>query len=584
MGRITHIAHRVGAMSAVAAIFLLNSPTATGATHPSLVDPEKARCGTCHSELIENAVVHPPVADDCLSCHEFTKGDDGLSVAVMGDGAELCVMCHDTMEAAATGELEAPHAPVLDDCTNCHNPHSTEQEKLLVTPAAELCFECHDKDETNDMHAIPVSRGDCRTCHSPHGSDSEHMLAGNNLHAPFAEGVCEGCHKKPRGTRIRLIVEGSDLCYACHGDLEEEFSQGFVHGALGRDGCTGCHNPHMAAEAKFLKHSGAELCFSCHPDVRSKATGTGAHAAVEDGCDSCHDPHHAEYKYQLFEEPPPLCLMCHDAEDANLTAKHLGADLTKTACTSCHDPHGSSEAHLVADGSIHPPFVEDCESCHDGSAGEVMEDGSKDLCFACHSDVEEEVANASVQHAAIEVGECVDCHTPHSSKNKKLLRSKGPAVCTTCHDDMEPGADHVAHGVIDWFGCQSCHLPHGGDKEKLLRNTGNDLCNSCHLLRAVTPNDDGVAAFPGGFEVDASRLEELEVVSLSSDLRTNHPVTAHPVAGTVTGETKVDVPRDLIGSEFSCLACHEPHVGRSRQLFKYGAVSGAQLCLACHPK
>jgi predicted CXXCH cytochrome family protein len=557
---------------------------AAGAKHPSLVDPEKTRCGTCHTELVENAVVHPPVADDCLSCHDFTKGDEGLSVALMAEGSELCIMCHDTMEAAAMGEIEAPHAPVMDDCTNCHDAHSTEQQHLLTTDPEELCLSCHDLGETNDLHGIPVSRGDCRTCHSAHGSASEHMLLGNELHQPFAEGVCEGCHKKPRGTRIRLIAEGSELCYACHGDLEEEFSQGSMHGALERDGCTGCHNPHMAAQAKFLKLPGSDLCFSCHPDVQSRATGSGAHAAVEDGCDSCHDPHHGEYEYQLVEETPPLCLMCHDAEDPDLTAKHLGADMTTIACTACHDPHGSSEAHLVADGSIHPPFVEDCESCHEGSAAEIMEDGSQDLCFACHSDVEEQVTNASVQHAAIEAGECVDCHSPHSSKNRKLLRSRGPAVCTTCHDDMAPGPEQVAHGVIDWFGCQSCHLPHGGDNESLLRQTGNDLCNDCHLRGEVEVNDDGVAAFPGGFTIDGSRLEEMEVVRLTSGRRLDHPITAHPVAGTVTGQTTADIPEDMIGTELSCLSCHQPHVGRSRQLFRYGAVSGAQLCMQCHPK
>ena len=43
------------------------------------------------------------------------------------------------MEAAAAGDLEAPHAPVTDSCLNCHQPHAGGQEALLTMPKSELC-------------------------------------------------------------------------------------------------------------------------------------------------------------------------------------------------------------------------------------------------------------------------------------------------------------------------------------------------------------------------------------------------------------------------------------------------------------
>ncbi len=583
MGKFAHIMTRFGAAAAAVILALGSAGFAQAADHPRLVSVNASKCSMCHAKLTRGAkVIHAPVEDDCTSCHDVSVTKEGTTVELSAPEPDLCVMCHDGMEAAAAGDLEAPHAPVTDSCLTCHQPHAGENEHLLIAAGKDLCLECHDADDLKTSHAVPVSRASCTSCHNPHGSSAAGMLIGNVVHAPFADGSCEGCHRVGRGTKIRLRLEGATLCYACHSDLEEEFSTGSVHTAVSNGDCIGCHNPHMADQPKMLLGEGSALCFSCHEDIKAKVEGDGAHAAVEDGCDGCHDPHRSDEPFQLLDEATNLCLMCHDAEDEDLRAKHLGADLDSVSCVGCHDPHGSSEEHLLADGSIHAPFIDDCETCHEGSAGAIMEDGGKGLCFACHSDIEEEIAAAAVPHDAIEMGECVDCHNPHASSQPTLLRSPGGTVCTTCHEDQAPGPEEISHGVIDWFGCQSCHAPHGGKNDHLLKEAGNGLCTGCHLSGTVKADADGVLELPGGLVVPPSKVKQLKLVDLDSTQSKNHPIPNHPVSGWPTGEGRSKVPKSF--GQISCLSCHVPHTAGSKELFAFGAKTSFELCMDCHPK
>jgi len=579
---ITHFGAKHGSTLAAGIAILALASLGETAEHPTLVDPEKAKCATCHEEVVQGRVRHAPAEEGCLSCHEFTRQEKQLTVELVSDGPELCLICHDGMSDFVEGEVKAPHAPLSDDCTNCHNPHSAAEEHLLVAPALELCFSCHDPATTDSGHPIPVSRADCRTCHAPHGSDTDHMLSADNQHAPFEEGSCDACHRIPRGTRVRLQVEGAELCYACHGDLEEDFARGHVHTAVAQGACTGCHSPHLAQDPNLLEASGGDLCLSCHRDIEEKSSGEAAHAALSYGCETCHDPHRSEYPAQLIAEVGALCLSCHDSEDRQLADLHLGADLGSVRCTECHDPHGSSEPHLLASGSLHPPFVDDCANCHDGAANKLVAGGS-DLCFACHDGVQAEVDGASVPHPAMEVSECVDCHSPHASSQPKLLQAPGGEICTPCHEDQVPAHDEVNHGAIDWLGCQSCHFPHGSENNFLLRASGNELCNGCHLAGEVIVEGDEVT-LAGGFVLRSDRARSLKVVGLDASRERDHPIPSHPVSGTIAEKRRSDLPKSLIGTQMTCLSCHVSHTAPSRQLFAFGAASRAELCTACHPK
>lgn len=550
--------------------------------HPTLVDPATAKCSTCHDEVLKGKVKHAPADGDCLSCHEFSKTEGATKVRLTADVPGLCLTCHDGLKAAAEGTLNASHAPVAD-CSSCHRPHSSDEPRLLSSPVRQLCASCHTAEDVNKGHPIPVSRADCLSCHLPHGGDTKGFLSGKIRHSPFQEKTCEACHRKGRGTKTRFQQEGGALCFACHSDVETSLAKGFVHTALKRGQCTGCHDPHLAERKKLLKREGNGLCLTCHATLREKVESAGAHAPVKKDCATCHDAHRSENVAQLVATVPGLCLKCHSPKASKLAAKHLGADLSKLACTTCHDPHGSKGKHLVAGGSVHAPFESGCDSCHEGTTTKLVEKDTRALCLTCHGDVAEAAGKAKVSHAAME-GECLACHTPHASAQPKLVKAPGGEVCVECHEEQKTKAGHVEHGIIGLAGCQSCHLPHGGANAKMLRATGNDLCNGCHLSELVKPAADGSITLLGGAKLVGDAAKGLALLTLDSTRTKNHPQTGHPVAGIAKQGEHVEVAKAIVGKEIGCSSCHSTHSGKSRGLFAAGAASPTEVCLACHPK
>jgi predicted CXXCH cytochrome family protein len=55
-----------------------------------------------------------------------------------------CASCH---QQRASQVLRASHMPLGEnrmECTSCHNPHGSPNEKLLKVPKPRLCQQCHD--------------------------------------------------------------------------------------------------------------------------------------------------------------------------------------------------------------------------------------------------------------------------------------------------------------------------------------------------------------------------------------------------------------------------------------------------------
>jgi predicted CXXCH cytochrome family protein len=567
---------------------LVGSPC-LAADHPRLVSLESTNCNTCHAKLTRGfETVHAPVADDCTSCHDMTIGSEGTTVELGAPEPDLCLMCHDSLEAQASGDIETPHAPVTDSCLSCHEVHAGAEASLLVAPLAELCTSCHDVGDLAESHSGQLIEGvNCASCHVPHGSPHPAMLQAAHQHAPFADGSCDGCHRPPAAGRIRLQARGQEVCTACHGGFAEEAGDhGSVHKALEgtrrRAGCLSCHNPHMSPRAKLLVDEGVELCGQCHGDVLEDAQADTGHAPVADDCTSCHQPHVSANPALLAENPPDLCLMCHDAEDEDLIAAHLGANLSSLDCVACHSPHGAGNEKLLA-RTVHPPVLDDCDTCHEGSHKQLVEDGESTLCLACHDDIGEYAASATHPHPVMEMARCADCHNPHASPQDKLILEPAGGVCTVCHEDQAAGSNEFVHSVIESVGCRACHEPHGSSNTKLLRLTGSELCLSCHDRKRVqVPNDAEMFALLDRFPVSAEVARATARLDLSAGGEHGHPMADHRVLGTPTEEELEKSGAEFTG-EMTCLTCHDPHKSASKHLFK-GAAGSTQLCSQCHTK
>ncbi len=551
---------------------------APAAVHPPLVDIATAKCETCHAATIVQTSPHARDSKACLTCHQLKIADGVTTVVLVSDGVDLCVNCHEERAEQARGKLLAPHKPVREACTNCHNPHSSALPNLLKTAVPALCLGCHRAEKLNTTHARPVARANCLNCHDQHGSNFAFMIKSDKLHKPFADRSCPTCHRS--GFGLTMTARPPELCYACHD--KAKFARKVLHTAFSEGKCIGCHDPHVGKEAKLLRASGPRLCVSCHEAIARRMAMKTKHFPTEDGCLNCHDAHGSDYPAELNDKVPDLCLNCHDGTDEALRKKHLNADMKKIRCTICHDPHGSSEPHLWNSTVVHPPFAEQaCEFCHDGDYKKLINEGTKELCYTCHTDIQELVTQSKVKHPAFEIAECTDCHTPHASLQQKLVKYPGGKVCTDCHNDKAPEEGEKAHGVINLLGCRACHEPHGGPRKNMLRIEGAALCLQCHVAanRKPIPEKDQVLLL-GRFRVSTKQAARIPALPIANGR--NHPVTNHRVSGAPTVEELSRVSVDFKG-ELSCFSCHNPHKGRYR-LFVGGEKSVTEMCMRCHKR
>ena len=96
------------------------------------------------------------------------------------DRRELHVSCH----AEKRGPFLWEHAPVAESCTTCHDPHGSNNERMLVAKPPFLCQRCHVTSRhpptvyegfvlQNSSNANKIFARSCVVCHQQiHGSNA----------------------------------------------------------------------------------------------------------------------------------------------------------------------------------------------------------------------------------------------------------------------------------------------------------------------------------------------------------------------------------------------------------------------------
>jgi DmsE family decaheme c-type cytochrome len=152
-----------------------------------------AQCLECHEKgerALWEGSAHDGLNVSCVSCHSIhaPKSADGHLKAVRE--ADTCERCHRS-QVQKLGRTS--HMPVKEgalECSSCHNPHGTAGVKLLKrgTTINETCERCHaDKRGPYLWEHAPVVEN-CTTCHDAHGSTNDRMLVAKE---PF---LCQRCH------------------------------------------------------------------------------------------------------------------------------------------------------------------------------------------------------------------------------------------------------------------------------------------------------------------------------------------------------------------------------------------------------
>lgn len=150
-----------------------------GVPNPDLVDSAR-RADSIRQVQVENklaqttqtvdAFFHPPFREkECDICHnksQMGKLNEQLPA--------LCYNCHEDFN----DKYAYVHGPVSAGyCTQCHNPHMSKNENLIIRKGHDLCLHCHQERDVfkNDAH-FELEGANCTECHNPHGGDDRYIF------------------------------------------------------------------------------------------------------------------------------------------------------------------------------------------------------------------------------------------------------------------------------------------------------------------------------------------------------------------------------------------------------------------------
>lgn len=280
---------------------------------------------------------------------------------------------------------------------------------LLLLPAAGGAWA-----QAEGANYAPGGAKDCLECHdeaheaailqTPHAQRADSRT-------PFAANDCETCHGP--SPQHRRKVEGQAVPPLPNVVF-------------------GVNSPTPAAEQN-------EVCLGCHEGGARTNWTASPHHSADLPCAACHTVHAVKDPVLAKASQPQVCFTCHVEQRAQSSrrSRHPIKE-GKVACGDCHNPHGSIGPKLLKQASVN------------------------DTCFTCHT---EKRGPFLWEHAPVR-DDCTNCHTPHGSTQVRLLKTRTPFLCQTCHEEaFHPSSLYSGTGIppagagerILAKGCLNCH-------------------------------------------------------------------------------------------------------------------------------
>ena len=243
-------------------------------------------------------------------------------------------------------------------CQGCHRLEPTKADRVpkAGAEAKQICYPCHRHDfETRaSVHKPALVQWRCLLCHQQDFKDSEISPS-----APVRYTIAEGAEIAP-------------LCYKCHKKKRRQI-EGYsvIHGPVGMDGCTMCHDPHGSNHPHLLQREATDLCVTCH-EMEDILQMPYVHKVITTkGCIACHDPHGSNAPLQLKAKLNDLCYGCHDTiyrsrNNHPVQGHPLAAPRDPSSpdqpltCVSCHSPHSGEYPKLLPEDDV----MMMCARCH----------------------------------------------------------------------------------------------------------------------------------------------------------------------------------------------------------------------------
>jgi DmsE family decaheme c-type cytochrome len=236
-------------------------------------------------------------------------------------------------------------------------------------------------------------------------------------------------------------------------------------------------------EAQYV---GEKTCIKCH-DVEAKHFGDTLHAKVfrqnprnaleARVCEACHGPGSLHVGREDHKKRDNLVGFTREwgtpVEEQN------------SMCMNCHK--GGQRLHWA--GSIHESNKLACSDCHNtmsrfSATGLLRNASISETCQSCHAQQRAEFRKRS--HMPLPEGKmsCSDCHSPHGSPTRPLLKADSVNdVCYACHAEKR-GPMLWEHAPVR-ENCMNCHTAHGSNHDKMLVAARPYICQQCHTSPAA---------------------------------------------------------------------------------------------------
>jgi predicted CXXCH cytochrome family protein len=275
-------------------------------------------CATCHETPLKKYAHGPFAAGQCTVCHQPHEANAD-NLLRQGDQPDHCFSCHTGIQVRLANS-PVVHEPAKQDCTTCHEAHTSDYPYQLSAPVAESCFTCHDQ-MARRVTSQPVSHDalfiedGCANCHDPHAAGGQDLLKDRT------DNLCMRCHNQPVETADGRVIA----------NMQPTLDRKYLHGPVRAGDCAACHSVHGGENARLLIKrfpdtfyagfdlSNYALCFGCHSDDLVLSEKTDSLTAFRQG-------------------------------DRNLHYLHVNRTKKGRTCKTCHDIHGSDRPdHIASD-------------------------------------------------------------------------------------------------------------------------------------------------------------------------------------------------------------------------------------------
>jgi predicted CXXCH cytochrome family protein len=274
-------------------------------------------------------------------------------------------------------------------------------------------------------------------------------------------------------------------------------ANGDISGYKGNDadtstGCIHCHQV-MGGQVAKTVHRGVTVagtsgasCEACHGPGKAHAD---AELLAEKN--DTKDPEAKKLIFRFDASPKTnsdRCLVCHSTSKEHDLFNRSEHKLQAVSCQECHASHlvsGEGVAGETAQPSLPqahfvsaPKLVEETRWLNES----LLKETQPELCVTCHRSIQAQFALPNHHRVPEGLMKCSDCHSPHGSITKPLLKKTSAyETCVTCHVEKRGPFAHE-HASVKVEGCTICHTPHGSVNQYLLQRAETRfLCLSCHI-------------------------------------------------------------------------------------------------------